>query len=58
MPTDIYDYCGWLNERERRRGRWVVAEINAQKAVDWREEIASDAWLRERDMIPRLGRAA
>lgn len=58
VPTDIHDYCGWLNNKERRRGLWVVAEINGVKAVDWCEEVASDAWLRERGMAPRIGQAA
>lgn len=58
VPTDIHDYCAWLNAKEHRRGVWTVVEIAGRKGVDWREEVASDDWLREKGMIPRIGRAA
>lgn len=58
VPTDIHDYCGWLNAKERRRGLWVVANKDGVKAIDWKEEIATDDWLRENGLVPKIGRRA
>ncbi len=58
VPTDIYEYCGWLNARERRRGMWAVIQAGDRKTVEWRAELASQDWIRERDLTPRIARAA
>jgi hypothetical protein len=63
VPTEIHAYCAWLNSKEHRRGTWIVVKIgnddeSARKGVDWRPEVASDDWLREKGLIPQIGRAA
>lgn len=62
VPTEIHAYCGWLNAKEQRRGMWAVITIggpgNEKKTVEFRAEIASDAWLREKGMSPAVGKAA
>lgn len=63
VPTEIYAYCSWLNSKERRHGVWVVIVIGKdsateRKTVEWRAATASDAWLEERGLIPKVGRAA
>ena len=58
VPTNIHDYCGWLNARERRRGMWAVIQAGDRKTVEWRAEIASQDWIRERNLSPNIARAA
>lgn len=58
VPTEIYAYCAWLNGKERRRGTWTVVNVEGRKTVEWREEVASEDWLRERGLLPKIGRAA
>jgi hypothetical protein len=58
VPTEIHDYCGWLNARERRSGMWTVIQAGDRKTVEWRAHVASPDWVRERGMIPKIGRAA
>jgi hypothetical protein len=58
VPTGIYDYCAWLNAKEHRRGIWAVIGEEGKRTVEWREEVASDDWLRERGLAPKIGRAA
>ena len=62
VPTEIHAYCAWLNSKEHRQGVWIVVETGGadskRKAVEWREQTGSDDWLRERGLMPRIGRAA
>lgn len=59
VPTDIHDYCGWLNDKERRRGIWrVVKDEHDVKSIQWAEEVATDGWLRENGLAPTIGRRA
>ena len=58
VPTDIFAYCSWLNSKEHRRGIWAVVGNEGSRTVEWREEVASDGWLREHGLVPKIGRAA
>lgn len=50
LSTDIYATCARLNERDRRPGQWVVIEVGGKKTVDWKAQIASADWLREKGL--------
>lgn len=59
VPTDLDGYCAWLNSKERRRGRWIVTKAESgRRSVDFVTQVASDGWLMERGLIPKIGRAA
>jgi len=59
-PTDIDGYCAWLNAQEHRRGRWIVVDDKkiGKRRVDFVQASASDDWLREKGIVPSIGRAA
>lgn len=56
-PTNLDDYCDWLNVRERRRGRWVIVTADGGRRIDWREESGSDEWLRGKGLARHPGRS-
>jgi len=64
VPTDIVEYCAWLNAKERRNGVWIVVEEKDDRGdplprrLDWKEQTGSTDWLREKGLLPRIGRAA
>lgn len=58
VPTNLDEYCAWLNERERRKGVWVIVQDGPHRALDFRTEVATDGWLRDKGLIPKIGRAA
>lgn len=58
VPTEINEYAAWLNDREHRAGVWRVTLVDGRKGLEWKPQIGTDEWLRERGMIPKIGRAA
>lgn len=57
-PANLDDYVVWLNARDHRRGRWVIITRDGVRALDFQTEVATDDWLRERGLIPKIGHAA
>lgn len=63
VPTDIVSYCAWLNSREHRGGSWIVAEDKdahgnvTNRRLEWRELTGSLDWMREKGLLPKIGRA-
>jgi hypothetical protein len=58
-PKDLDGYCAWLNVREARRGQWVIAtDKEGRRYLDWHEDIATDDWLREKGLVPKIGSRA
>ncbi len=58
VPTDLHEYCAWLNRKERRNGVWAVVDDNGRNTIVYRQEAASADWLREKGLLPSVGRAA
>ena len=52
------EYCAWLNRKERRNGVWAVVDDNGRNTIVYRQEAASADWLREKGLLPSVGRAA
>lgn len=58
VPTDLDGYCAFRNAREVRRGLWTIITRNNRRELAWEPEVATDEWLRERNIIPKIGQAA
>jgi hypothetical protein len=61
VPTDLDDYCAWLNRKDRRRGLWRVVKMkddDERREIIWVQETGSDSWLREQGLAPQIGKRA
>ena len=48
VPTDIVEYCAWLNSREKRDGKWLVIGDAPNREVTFSQSPGSAEWRAER----------
>lgn len=51
------DFVAWMNAHSTRRGEYVTVVKDGRRHLDFREQLASDGWLRERGITPPQDRS-